>query len=119
MSDMRPAEDARRSPQSDSRDQPGLRAAIRKERVNQGKGFVLDVDFEAPPGFTIVFGASGAGKTTLLDCVSGLTTPEQGSISIGKKVVFDSAPRIDVPVAKRRVGYVFQNLALFPHMTVE
>ena len=74
---------------------------------------------DAPPGFTILFGASGAGKTTLLDCLAGLTTPDSGRISLGDRILFDSSVRVNVPTAKRRVGYVFQSLALFPHMTVE
>ena len=71
------------------------------------------------PGFTILFGPSGSGKTTLLDCIAGLTTPESGRIVIGDLVWFDSARRTNLAVAKRRVGYVLQTLALFPHQTVE
>jgi molybdate transport system ATP-binding protein len=86
--------------------------------------FTLEVEFGAAPGFTILFGASGAGKTTLLDCVAGLARPDEGRIAIGERVLFeatrqDGLPVIDVPVAKRRAGYVFQDLALFPHLTVE
>ena len=81
--------------------------------------FCLGVEFHAGPGFTILFGASGAGKTTLLDCVAGIVGPEEGLIQSDKRVLYDSASRINVPVAKRNVGYVFQNLALFPHFTVE
>jgi molybdate transport system ATP-binding protein len=71
------------------------------------------------PGFTILFGPSGAGKTTLLDCVAGLVVPEAGSIAIEERVLFDAGKRVNLPIAKRRVGYVFQDLALFPHYTVE
>ncbi len=81
--------------------------------------FVLDIEFQASPGFTILFGASGAGKTTLLDCVAGLTQPEAGRIVAGKLCMFDQPRHINLPVAKRRVGYVFQTLALFPHLSVE
>ena len=81
--------------------------------------FALDVDFSAPTGFTILFGASGAGKTTLLNSVAGLTTPASGTIAVGERIFFDAQSRINLPVAQRRVGYVFQNLALFPHFTVE
>lgn len=84
-----------------------------------GQDFVLDVSFEAATGFTILFGASGAGKTTLLDCVAGLAHPDQGRIQVGELTWFDSARHINIPTAKRRIGYVFQSLALFPHMTVE
>jgi molybdate transport system ATP-binding protein len=83
-----------------------------------GSDFLLRVDFSASPGFTILFGPSGAGKTTLLDCVSGLTSPDAGTITLGGRTLFDHN-RVNVPVAERRVGYVFQDLALFPHLTVE
>ena len=79
----------------------------------------LDVAFEAPPGFTILFGASGAGKTTLLNCVAGLTRPDAGRIAVDDRVLFDSARHLSAPVAQRRIGYVFQDLALFPHLTAE
>jgi molybdate transport system ATP-binding protein len=96
-----------------------LEGRIRKQFFGQAGEFVLDVDFEAAPGFNILFGASGAGKTTLLDCVAGLTRPDSGRIAIGQRLLFDSLQRVDFTVAKRRVGYVFQTLALFPHLTVE
>ncbi len=92
-----------------------LQARIRK-RLGE---FLLEVDLQAAPGFTILFGASGAGKTTLLDCVAGLLSPDEGRIQAAEHVLYDSASQVSVPVAKRRVGYVFQNLALFPHLTVE
>ena len=96
-----------------------LKTKFRKHRTHSGQAFTLDVDFDAPAGFTILFGASGAGKTTLLDCVAGLISPDSGQIQIGYRTLFDSSQHLDVPVAKRRMGYVFQGLALFPHMTVE
>jgi molybdate transport system ATP-binding protein len=95
-----------------------LAARLRKHLAAQGQEFVLEVEFQAAPGFTILFGASGAGKTTLLDCVAGLTRPDSGRISVGERVLFDSDQGVDVAVAKRHVGYVFQDLALFPHLTV-
>ncbi len=67
----------------------------------------------------MLFGASGAGKTTLLECIAGLLTPEWGQIAAGERVLFDSARGVNVPAARRRVAYVFQTLALFPHMSVE
>ena len=80
--------------------------------------FTLEAAFEAPPGFTMLLGPSGGGKTTLLNCIAGLVRPGRGRIALGGAVLFNSASRIDVPVQNRRVGYVFQNLALFPHLTV-
>ena len=95
-----------------------LVASIRKER-RDAASFLLDVSFEAPSGITILFGPSGAGKSTLLDCVAGLVRPNAGKIAIGEVVLFDTAARIDVPPQKRHIAYVFQSLALFPHLTVE
>lgn len=96
-----------------------LSACFRKRYKITERDFVLDVDFEAPAGITILFGPSGAGKTTLLDCVAGLSRPEDGRIVAGERTLFDSTVRIDVPLEKRRAGYVFQTLALFPHLTVQ
>lgn len=98
---------------------PQLQALIRKRLPSENRDFSLEAEFQAPAGFTILFGPSGAGKTTLLDCVAGLVEPDSGRIAVGDRVWFDSAQRTDVRVAQRRVGYVFQNLALFPHLTVE
>src|SRR5207237_573041 len=95
-----------------------LVASIRKQRPETAS-FLLDVSAEAPPGITILFGPSGAGKSTLLDCVAGLARPDAGKIAIGEEVLFDSEMHVEVPPQKRRVAYVFQTLALFPHLTVE
>ena len=92
-----------------------LSASVRKRL---SPGFSLDVTFSAPPGITIVFGASGSGKTTLLRCLAGLTQPDAGRISVGDRTLFDASASRQVPVQQRQVGYVFQQLALFPHMTV-
>jgi molybdate transport system ATP-binding protein len=81
--------------------------------------FQLNVSFSAHPGVTILIGHSGAGKTTLLRSIAGLCNPEKGRIVSGERVLFDSEKQIAVDPAKRRVGYVFQDLALFPHLTVE
>jgi len=97
-----------------------LAAQVRKERHSAGAAsFLLDVSIEVPPGITILFGASGAGKSTLLDCVAGLTQPDQGRITICNDVLFDSVPAVHIPAQKRRIAYVFQTLALFPHLTAE
>src|SRR5436305_10926859 len=99
-----------------TKDARALSARFRKRHARE---FELDIDLVASPGFTIVFGASGAGKTTLLDSIAGLATPEGGSISVGSRAFFDHASHLNLPVAQRNVGYVFQELALFPHLTVE
>ena len=80
-------------------------------------GFVLDVEFEVSAGVTILFGASGSGKSTTLKSIAGLVRPDAGRIAIGEHVLFDAASGIDAPVRERNVGYVFQNLALLPHLT--
>ena len=67
----------------------------------------------------MLLGPSGGGKTTILNCIAGLARPRSGRIAVASRVLFDSAERIDVPVAERRLGYLFQNLALFPHLTLE
>ena len=95
-----------------------LVACIQKKR-HEYASFLLDVSVEAPPGITILFGPSGAGKSTLLDCLSGLVRPDSGRIAVGESVLFDSDLRIDVRPQKRRIAYVFQSLALFPHLSVE
>lgn len=79
--------------------------------------FAIDVEFTAPAGVTVIFGPSGAGKTTVLECVAGLLRPDSGMIGVGGETLFDSTREIDLTPQKRRVGYVFQDLALFPHMS--
>ena len=97
-----------------------LAVRIRMERPGaDASHFLLDVSIEVPPGITILFGPSGAGKSTLLDCVAGLALPGEGRITIGGQVLFDSASRINVSAPKRRTAYVFQSLALFPHLSAE
>jgi molybdate transport system ATP-binding protein len=81
--------------------------------------FELAVNITVLPGITNLFGPSGAGKTTLLECVAGLLTPDEGRIAAGEQVFFDSTQGVHLPPQRRRVGYVFQDLALFPHLTVE
>ena len=95
-----------------------LVASIKKERRGVTT-FALDVSFEAPPGITILFGPSGAGKSTLLDCVAGLVRPDDGRIKVCENVLFDAGQSIDVPPQKRHIAYVFQTLALFPHLTIK
>jgi molybdate transport system ATP-binding protein len=96
-----------------------LQARLRKARSGRARSsFVLDVAIEIPPGITIVFGPSGAGKSTLLDCIAGLLKPDGGRIEISGEVLLDVERRINVPPTKRKIAYVFQTLALFPHMTV-
>lgn len=79
----------------------------------------IDVDFAAEHrGLTAIFGRSGSGKTSLINMLAGLLKPDAGRISLYGKVVYDSAARIDLPPEHRRIGYVFQEGRLFPHMKV-
>ena len=81
-------------------------------------GFKLDVSFVLEQGVMAVLGASGAGKTMTLQCIAGLLQPDSGRIDLNGKPLFDSGAGINLPSQKRRVGFVFQNYALFPHLTV-
>jgi molybdate transport system ATP-binding protein len=111
------------SPQSATASLPpissDLEVRIRKRFSNPEGSFNLNVHFRALAGFTIVFGASGAGKTTLLDCIAGLTDPDEGRIAVGGEDLYDSDKKRNVAAWKRRIGYVHQDLALFPHLTAE
>lgn len=87
-------------------------------RLRLSSSFQLDCRFEVPAGFTVLFGASGAGKTSILDCIAGLKTPDSGAISIDSVSLFDSGKHVNLASPERRLAYVFQNLALFPHLKV-
>ncbi len=80
--------------------------------------FSLDLAFEAPAGVTALFGRSGAGKTTVVNAVAGLLRPDAGHIQLGGQTLFDSESGVWLPPHRRRVGYVFQEGRLFPHLSV-
>ncbi len=80
--------------------------------------FQLEAQFDAPMGVTAIFGQSGSGKTTVVNAVAGLLRPDAGRISVANNSLFDSSAAKDVPVQQRRIGYVFQDARLFPHVTV-
>lgn len=86
-------------------------------RLRQGE-FLLDIDESLNAGITALFGPSGAGKTTVLDAIAGLRTPQSGRIAVHDRVLFDAATRVNLPSHARHVGYVPQDVALFPHMDV-
>jgi len=96
-----------------------LAVRIRKRFPNPEGSFLLNIHFRALAGFTILFGASGAGKTTLLDCIAGHTHPDEGRITVGGEDFYDSEKKLILPPWRRRLGYVLQDLALFPHLTAE
>jgi molybdate transport system ATP-binding protein len=85
--------------------------------LEQG-GFVLDIHERLDGRVTVLFGPSGSGKTTVLDAIAGLRTPSRGSIAIDGRQLFNSGRRIDLPPYQRHVGYVSQDIALFPHLNV-
>ena len=92
-----------------------LQAAIKK----RFSGFSLDVSLNTDGGVMGILGASGSGKSMTLKCIAGIETPDEGRIVLNGRVLFDSEKRINLPPQKRKVGYLFQNYALFPNMTVE
>lgn len=94
-----------------------LTVNVKKQLSNKRtREFSLDVSFAVGDGITILEGASGAGKTTVLRLIAGILTPEEGLIEYDSQTFFDSAKRINLPIQKRRVGFVFQDYALFPHL---
>jgi molybdate transport system ATP-binding protein len=94
-----------------------LEVRIRKRFPHPEGTFNLNVHFRALAGFTIIFGPSGSGKTTLLECIAGLIDPDDGRIAIAGQDVYDSERKQNDRAWKRRIGYVQQDLALFPHLT--
>lgn len=92
-----------------------LKATIKKKF----SGFSLDVSLDTDGGVMGILGASGSGKSMTLKCIAGIETPDEGRIVLNGKVLFDSEKHINLPPQKRNVGYLFQNYALFPNMTVE
>ena len=81
--------------------------------------FLLDIDLEHPDGVTGLLGASGCGKSMTLKCIAGIERPDEGRIVLNGRVLFDSEKKINLKPQEREVGYLFQNYALFPNMTVE
>jgi molybdate transport system ATP-binding protein len=84
----------------------------------ESAGFHLDVDFEAPAGVTVLYGPSGSGKTLTLDCIAGFIAPDSGRIMLDNRILFDGESGVNLPPRQRSCGYVFQNYALFPNMTL-
>ncbi len=90
--------------------------------------FLLDVEYEFEKGTLVIQGESGSGKTTILNCIAGLVSPDEGTISIGDRILFNNTTKkkidnshntkINLPIRERNIGYVFQNYALFPNLTV-
>jgi molybdate transport system ATP-binding protein len=81
--------------------------------------FAVTATFASETGATVLFGPSGAGKTTVVNMIAGLLRPDRGRIALDDEVLFDTAAGIDVPAWRRRIGYVFQEGRLFPHLSVK
>jgi molybdate transport system ATP-binding protein len=81
-------------------------------------GFALEVEWSAGDGVAVLFGPSGAGKSLTLQCLAGLVRPDAGRVVVDERVLFEADAGVDLPPQQRRVGYVFQGYALFPHLTV-
>jgi molybdate transport system ATP-binding protein len=94
-----------------------LRVHLKKQFKTGGRvSFMLDASFVVQQGIAVLFGPSGSGKTTILRSIAGLVNPDDGKIELGSQVYFDSAAGINLPIQKRRVGFVFQDYLLFPHL---
>lgn len=96
-----------------------IEISVEKRLYGSDGEFDLNLHLEIPLGkFTCIFGKSGAGKSTILRMLSGLCSPHRGRIAIGDKVFFDSSKNINIPTQQRKIGFVFQDYALFPHLNV-
>lgn len=100
-----------------SKPKTALDIALHVRRTGHGQDFELDVEFAATTGITILFGPSGSGKSTILQAVAGLYKPSNGHIRLGDEVWSEGGTGRFLPPEKRGVAYLFQSLALFPHMT--
>ncbi len=94
-----------------------LHVSLALRREGPAGCFEIDVEFRAPPGITILFGESGCGKSTILRTIAGLLSPDAGYVRLGEDSWFDKKANINRPPNTRGLAYVFQSLALFPHMT--
>jgi molybdate transport system ATP-binding protein len=94
-----------------------LEVSVALDRGHGADRFSLDVSFRVPPGISILFGPSGTGKSTTLQAIAGLVRPDRGRIALGGETWFDADRRLERPTRMRGIAYLFQSLALFPHLT--
>lgn len=92
---------------------------LKVEICKQLPNFTLEIKFTVAESMAVLFGPSGCGKTTILRCIAGLAKPEWGCICLDETVLYDSSRKTCLPSRRRGIGYVFQEYALFPHMTVK
>ncbi|MBV4397566.1 ATP-binding cassette domain-containing protein [Advenella alkanexedens] len=93
--------------------------AIRKKMLSASRTFMLDIQVRSHREQVILFGPSGVGKSLTVKCIAGLLTPDSGTIKIKNSVLFDKQNNINIAPQARNVGYILQNYALFPHLTIE
>ena len=96
-----------------------IQVDISKTLTSRGRKFTLQSSFCSEEKFVVLFGPSGSGKTVTIRAIAGLLSPDHGRIAVGGRTLFDSSERINIPVRHRKIGYVLQDYALFPHLTVE
>jgi molybdate transport system ATP-binding protein len=96
-----------------------IQVHIAKTLVSKGRRFTLQSSFSSEEKFVVLFGPSGSGKTVTIRAIAGLLSPDQGRIVVGGRTLFDTSQGINIPARHRKIGYVLQDYALFPHLTVE
>lgn len=95
-----------------------IQVDVDKTMVSRGGRFTLRAAFSSEEEFVVLFGPSGSGKTLTLQSIAGLSTPDSGRIAFNGRVLYDSKNQVNVPARRRGIGYLFQDYALFPHLTV-
>jgi molybdate transport system ATP-binding protein len=95
-----------------------IQVDISKKLSSRGRIFTLEAAFSSDEGVVVLFGPSGSGKTLTLQSIAGLITPDAGRVMLEDRVLFDSEEGINIPCRHRSIGYVFQDYALFPHLSV-
>jgi molybdate transport system ATP-binding protein len=96
-----------------------LEVDIRKTLHSRDRSFVLETAFSSQDDMTVIFGASGSGKSLTIQAIAGLVKPDSGRIAVGGELLFDDSQGIDLPTRERKMGYLFQDYALFPHLSVQ
>ncbi len=95
-----------------------LKVDIRKALRSGGRSFVLEAAFSSEDDLTVIFGPSGSGKSLTVQSIAGLVRPDSGRIVVGGELLFDDSQGTNLPTRERKMGYLFQDYALFPHLTV-
>ncbi len=96
-----------------------IQVRLQKTLRSKKRSFEMNIDFQSDDSFTVLFGPSGTGKSMTLQMIAGLQKPDQGFIAVGDRILFDSSSGINQRPQQRSIGYVFQDFALFPHLSVE